>query len=216
MAEERAPVKTIAVFGATGRTGKPVTELALQRGYQVRALVRTPSKLTIDNPNLTVIEGGLTDPAKVEETVRGTDAVLLLVGMSPSVRKPAGLRESTARNVVAAMKATGVRRLIRLSNFTGAPEPGDKGGRFMKVMLSLLNRYAIPDETSATNIVKQSDTDWTIVRNAVITPGPATGTYSAGAYGEGKNSVTAGDLAAFILGALESREYIGKAPFVRN
>jgi uncharacterized protein YbjT (DUF2867 family) len=116
MALEQSPVKTIAVFGATGRTGKPVTELALQKGYKVRVLVRTPAKLTIDNPNLTVIEGDLTDPAKVQETVRGTDAVLLLLGMSPSVRKPAGVRESAVRNVVAAMNATGVRRLIRLSN----------------------------------------------------------------------------------------------------
>jgi putative NADH-flavin reductase len=178
--------------------------------------VRTPSKLTIDNPNLTIITGDLTDPTKVEETVRGTDAVLLLVGMSPSVRKPAGLRESAARNVVTAMKATGGRRLIRLSNFTGAPEPGDKGGRFMKVMLSLMNKNAVADETAATNLVRQSDTDWTIVRNAMITSGPATGTYSAGAYGEGKNSVTAGDLADFILGEVEGRKYIGHAPFVRN
>ena len=41
MAAEQPPVKTIAIFGVTGRTGKPVTELALQKGYAVRALVRT-------------------------------------------------------------------------------------------------------------------------------------------------------------------------------
>ncbi len=212
----QSPVRTIAVFGATGRTGKPVTELALKKGYRVRALVRTPSKLAIDDPNLTVIQGDLTDAAKVEETVRGTDAVLLLAGMSPSVRKPAGLRESAARNVVTAMKAAGVRRLIRLTNFTGAPEPSDKGGRFMKVMLSLMNKNAVADETAATNFVKQSDTDWTIVRNAMITSGPATGTYSTGAYGAGKNAVTAGDLADFIVTEVEGRKYVGQAPFVRN
>ena len=32
---------TIAVFGATGRTGKPFTRLALEKGYHVRAVVPT-------------------------------------------------------------------------------------------------------------------------------------------------------------------------------
>lgn len=34
----------IAVFGASGRTGKLFTELALKNGYQMKALVRDPSK----------------------------------------------------------------------------------------------------------------------------------------------------------------------------
>ena len=36
---------TIAVFGATGRTGKPFTRLAVEKRYAVRALVRNRSKL---------------------------------------------------------------------------------------------------------------------------------------------------------------------------
>src|SRR5258708_39436141 len=94
------PMTTIAVFGATGRTGSAATELALEQGYQVRALVRTPSKLAITNPNLTVIQGDLTDALKAEETVRGTDAVLFLVAMPPSVRPPAGASAALTRTVL--------------------------------------------------------------------------------------------------------------------
>ena len=209
-------MSTIAVFGATGRTGKPATQLALKHGYAVRALVRSRSKLDINHPNLVVIEGDLTDAAKVEEAIRGSDAVLLLVGMSPSLRKPVGLRETAARNVLAAMNATGVKRLIRLSNFTGAPDVGDKGGRFMKVMLSLMNKDAVADEAAATDLVRTSSTEWTIVRNAMITAESPKGTYSTGTYGDGKNSVTAADLAAFILAEVETPKYIGQMPFVRN
>ncbi|HEV3376079.1 MAG TPA: NAD(P)H-binding protein [Thermoleophilaceae bacterium] len=207
---------TIAVFGATGRTGKPFTKLALDKGYEVRALVRNPSKLEINDPDLTVIEGDLTDVTKVEETIRGSGAVLLLVGMSPTVRKPAHVRETAARNVLAAMEATGVKRLIRLSNFTGARAVGDKGGRFMRAMLSLMNKDAVADEATAANLVKESSTEWTIVRNAMITAGAPKGTYSVGAYGDGKNSVTAADLAAFILAEVEAPKHIGQMPFVRN
>jgi len=34
-------MKTIAVFGASGNTGKPFTEMALKEGYAVKALVPT-------------------------------------------------------------------------------------------------------------------------------------------------------------------------------
>jgi uncharacterized protein YbjT (DUF2867 family) len=209
-------VTTIAVFGATGRTGRPFTEHALKEGHHVRALVRNRARLDIDDAHLTVIEGDLSDPARVEETIRGADAVLLLVGMSPSVRKPPHLRETAARNVLAAMKATGVRRLIRLTNFAAARDVNDKGGRFMKTMLSLMSKSVVADEATATQLVKASKTDWTIVRNAMISADAPKGSYSAGAYGDGKNSVTAGDLAAFMLAELETGRYVGQMPFVRN
>src|SRR6266498_846522 len=73
-------MKTIAVFGASGNTGKLFTEMALKDGYAVKALVRTPAKLGLQHPNLQIIQGDLTDSAKVEETIRGTDAVISLIG----------------------------------------------------------------------------------------------------------------------------------------
>ena len=37
----------IAVFGASGRTGRPLVEKALAKGYEVTALVRDPAKIHI-------------------------------------------------------------------------------------------------------------------------------------------------------------------------
>jgi putative NADH-flavin reductase len=73
-------MSTIAIFGASGQTGRHLTEQALKQGYAVKALVRNPARLTTHDPNLKVIQGDLTDPAQVEETVRGTDAVLNVIG----------------------------------------------------------------------------------------------------------------------------------------
>jgi len=36
---------SLALFGATGNTGKAVLALALEQGYVVRALVRSPEKV---------------------------------------------------------------------------------------------------------------------------------------------------------------------------
>jgi putative NADH-flavin reductase len=39
----------IAIFGAIGRTGQHMVQQALAQNYEVVALVRTPSKLTVQN-----------------------------------------------------------------------------------------------------------------------------------------------------------------------
>jgi uncharacterized protein YbjT (DUF2867 family) len=74
-------MKSIAVFGATGKTGKEAVYQALKKVYKVIALARDPSKLMYprgsapekgDNsplidPNLTVIKGSVSDPASVRQ-----------------------------------------------------------------------------------------------------------------------------------------------------
>ncbi len=53
----------LVVLGATGGTGRLVVEQALAAGHTVTALVRSPEKLTLRNPNLHVIAGQATDPS---------------------------------------------------------------------------------------------------------------------------------------------------------
>ena len=73
-------MKSIAVFGATGKTGKEAVYQALKKGYKVVALARDPSKLLYPrgstpekgdvpfvDPNLTVFKGSVTDPASVRQ-----------------------------------------------------------------------------------------------------------------------------------------------------
>ena len=82
----------IAVFGATGGTGKQVVQQALAAGDQVTALVRDPAKLAVDSANLTVVTGNVLDAAKVEETLQGADAVVVSLG---NTRLQPGLRRFT-------------------------------------------------------------------------------------------------------------------------
>lgn len=213
-------MKTIAVFGATGRTGRPFTELALKEGYQVKALVRDPSKLEIQNPNLQIIQGDLTDQAKVEETVGGTAAVLHLVGLSPYSPWPDNFRTLTTRHIIAAMQKYNVKRIIRLANVIVPDDKGDKptfGQRLSLSIEKVMMRKAVVDEINSANLIQQNNLDWTLVREFYIILKPAKGTYQVGYFGApGNNNITNGDLAAFILEELKSGKYIRQLPFVRN
>ena len=194
-------------LGRDRRTGRVVTELALKQGDQVRALVRTPSKLAISDPNLTFIPGDLLDATKVEETVRSTDAVLFLVGFSPSVRTPADVREAMTRNLLAAIEKAGVKRVIRLASFVGARDDRDKLGFVTKLGLRFYSKAVVQDETAGADLIRRSDLEWTIVRNGLIRTSAPKGRYAAGPAGGGLNAIAAGDLAAFILDDLKSGTY---------
>lgn len=72
--------KHIALFGATGQTGRNVLPLLLDAGHSVRAYVRSPEKIASSHQNLEVIKGDFSDTEGIKDAIRGTDAVMIMVG----------------------------------------------------------------------------------------------------------------------------------------
>src|SRR3954464_12827750 len=91
----------LAVFGATGLTGRPLVEQALAGGHEVTAFVRNPSALPIRHERLGLVQGDVVnDPDKGKEAGAGKDAVLCTLG----AQNPPGttvLSQGT-RNIIAA------------------------------------------------------------------------------------------------------------------
>ncbi|RFA12372.1 NmrA family transcriptional regulator [Subtercola boreus] len=106
--------QTFLVFGATGQTGQHFTSLALQAGHRVRALARTPSKLTIEHPDLEVIRGSVSDTAggvDLDDLVRGTDIVVSMLGDVEQQREQK-VNTEFVRRLVPAMRRNGVKRFL--------------------------------------------------------------------------------------------------------
>jgi len=72
--------KTIALIGSTGKVGGWVLEMALERKYQVRALVRKPEKLDAFKDKIQIVQGGIADEEKMLELVTGVDVVISTLG----------------------------------------------------------------------------------------------------------------------------------------
>ena len=75
----------VLLLGSTGRTGQRVLEQLLNRGINVRTIVRSSGKLpagTADNPHLTVIEASLLSLSEedLQRYVRGCSAVISCLG----------------------------------------------------------------------------------------------------------------------------------------
>jgi len=224
----------IAVFGASGRTGKLFTELALNSGYQVKALVRDPSKLDLRHSNLQVIHGDIADPTKVEETIKATEAVIDLIdparGSPPNLRRIVNLRLTATRNILSAMQQNNVERLIVMDSLpiglvAGILDPNDQP-RFMNkwfinkftifIGKNLLGRL-VEAEPAYHDLIKQSPLRWTIVRAPTLSDQPSKGNYRVGYLDADTGKVASrSDVAACLLDVLMNSKYIRQMPIVSS
>jgi len=202
----------LAVFGATGGTGRQVVEQALAAGHHVTALVRDPAKLGLNQPALTVKRGNVLEPEDVFNTVSGTDAVIVSLG-STSNNPDSVVSQGTA-NVVDAMQKAGVARLIVVTSL-GVGESKDQVPFFFKALMATALRKTMQDKEAQEKLVKASGLDWTIVRPGGLTDGPRTGQYRYGLDPKlVAGQVSRADVAEFVLKQLTDTQFLRKAPAI--
>jgi uncharacterized protein YbjT (DUF2867 family) len=156
----------LVVLGATGGTGRLVVEQALAAGHTVTALVRSPEKVAVRNPNLHVVAGQATDPSAVARALDGADALISTLGGGGSV-----ISDSTRAIVEAAYKA-GVNRVILLSSFV---VERDRFSPVTRLVTGLAMGSTIKDKSAGEKALRESNLDWTIVYASMLTDGPAGG-----------------------------------------
>ena len=205
----------VAVFGATGRTGRHLVEGALRDGHEVVALVRDPGKLDVSYEGLRLVEGDVLIPSRVEQTVAGADAVLSALGHTKT--SPKDVHARGTENIVAAMKKHGVRRLVSLTG-AGVRDAGDRPkvvDRVFSGLLKLLQRDVLEDAERHAGVIRASGLDWTIVRAPRLTDGPATGKYRVGSVGQNSGTkISRADVAGFMLRGLTDHSNVGQAPMI--
>uniref|UniRef100_A0A8B9QL17 Biliverdin reductase B n=1 Tax=Apteryx owenii TaxID=8824 RepID=A0A8B9QL17_APTOW len=128
-----ATCKNIVIFGATGMTGLATLAQALDAGtghrpdprgsrwrwrpapgagwYAVTVLVRDPARLPPEHRPARVVVGDVLNPADVDKAVQGQDAVIIILGTRNDLSPTTMMSEGT-RNIVAAMKAHGIRKVV--------------------------------------------------------------------------------------------------------
>jgi nucleoside-diphosphate-sugar epimerase len=207
----------LMVFGATGSTGRLLVAQALEAGYQVVALARTPSKLGIEHENLTLVQGDVQDALPVTIALAGVDAVLSVLG--PMSNVPTYEVSTGMANILAAMDQLGVRRLVQTVG-AGVSDPNDTPGLFdraIKVALKLASRYAYEDMVRTADTIRVSDRDWTLVRVPMLIDDPPIGDVKIGYVGKGVGPrISRADVAAFILQQVDDVTYVHQAPVISN
>jgi putative NADH-flavin reductase len=193
------------VLGATGRTGTQILDLALARGHEVTAFVRSPQKVA-PAERLRVLEGDPRSTDALRTALPGHDAVLSALGPAPrEAFRPSTLLTDCAASTVAAMATAGVSRLAIVSAALLFPE---KGPQF--TFFRWLLRQHLRDLTIMEAVVTASDLAWTIARPPRLV-GTSDATYRAMPNAlPGRRATSFRAVAAFMLDAIDRRRHVGE------
>jgi len=205
----------IIIFGASGKTGHELVKQALAQGHQVTAFVRNPSNLKIANENLQVFQGDATNYQSVESAVKGHDAVFSALGAASPFKYDQSVVEAVS-NIVKAMEANGIMRLIYMSAINVA-ESRRNAGLLIRILGTTLLRTETAGHEAREKIIRQSPLEWTTVRSAKLSDGKFTGKYRSGEDIRAKGiaaSISRADVADFLLRQLTDLRYLRKAPMV--
>ncbi len=200
----------LAIFGATGGTGRCIVEQALAGGHEVTALVRQP-RGDLLRPGVTVVQGDVLDPPRVAATLAGQQAVLVALGTSRG--SPRDVCSRGTRNIIEAMQQEKVRRVV-VETAYGAGE--SRTGLYSRLLRVVLHGLMV-DKDVQERYVRASGLEWVIVRPPRLTNGPRRGTYRAdpdvtmGLF----STISRADVAEFMLKAATGDRYLGRAVGIR-
>lgn len=209
-------MKTI-VFGATGSIGRLAVEKLLAEGHEVTAFARSPQKLDLDHPKLTLHAGDALDAEAVAEAIAGHDAVIVTLGAGMS--RKSRVRSQGTMNIIHGMQQHGVSRLVAQSTL-GAHESWSNLNFFWKrIMFGALLRPVFKDHELQEQLVRASGLNWTLVRPSAFDDGPAQGRFKEG-FGPAERNlnlkIARADIAAFLARQLNDLRYAHQAVAISN
>ena len=187
------PKMSVAVFGATGLTGRECTHQLLERGVPVRALCRDPSKLLtplgstgkedlVENDKLYKYKGSVTNAADVEKVFESGDieGVIISLGGKTKDVGPTMLTDGTA-TVIAAMKKYDVKRVAVVTSI-GAGDSKDQAPFMFKMLMMTVMSSIFTDKNNQEALFTDGgvgrDLEWCIVRPGGLTVEKPTGAFS--------------------------------------
>ncbi len=201
----------VLVIGATGPLGREILKQTKAKSFAVTALARKPGSLAgVDG--VEVVEGDVFDIESLKRAMTGVDLVISAYGLKLT-RKPTTRLSEGTKNMLEAMKATRVPRLICVTGNGAGDSKGHGGFFFNRILEPLLLHEMYKDKTRQEDVIRKSDLDWTIVRPAVLTNGPLTGSYRAVTNLSDFNAskISRNDVAGFIVNEIENRKFREKS-----
>jgi putative NADH-flavin reductase len=187
IAVNKEKVMNILIVGATRGIGRQLLEQALTSGHTVTALVRNPQRLATQHERLRVIKGDILDSDSVALAMAGQDAVCCTIGVKAPWIRVTVFSEGT-KNLLQAMKKTGVKRLMCVTGIGAGDSKGHGGFLYDCIFYPLLLKPIYADKDRQESLIKASDVDWTIVRPGFLTNGPLTKNGASG-FSMGKDRV---------------------------
>jgi uncharacterized protein YbjT (DUF2867 family) len=206
----------LLVLGASGGTGRQLASQALESGHEVVALTRAGSGLGA-RPGLRIEHGLASDPAALERSMRGCDAVLCALGGRPWKRTERVCSTALAQ-LLPLMTKQGISRIVAISTFGAGDSRPQVPLLARKLVFGLILRSEVADKEAMERLLEVSSSQWTAVRVGLLTDDPATGRWRASDDGSirAMGKVPRADVAKFMLDQLASDAWLRRKPVLMS
>ena len=207
-------VKKIVLIGASGFVGSALLNEALNRDFEVTAVVRHPEKIKIENENLKVVKADVSALDEVAAVCKGADAVIS--AFNPGWNNP-DIYDETIKvylTIIDGVKKAGVNRFLMV---------GGAGSLFIAPGIRLVDSGEVPEKilpgVRALSdfyldfLKKEKEVDWVFFSPAAdMAPGVRTGRYRLGKDEMivdmvGNSHISVEDYAAAMIDELEKPEH---------
>jgi putative NADH-flavin reductase len=207
----------LVIFGASGAIGKLLIKQALDKGFDVSAYMRNPSKFDMKHQKLKVIQGELHDYNKIKETISGATAVISTLG-PPLKRKYDNFSVLEGhKNIIKCMELENIKRFITIAtpSVKSIEDQSSMITRMPAIMAKLFFPSAYKEIVQIGEVVKESQLDWTIVRFIAPNNKPQSGNIkvSFGAVKIGWG-ISRADIANFLFVQINDKRYIRSMPII--
>lgn len=207
-------MKNIVLIGASGFVGSAILKEALERSYNVKAVVRNPENVKVESKHLQLIKVDVTDIKKLAEIVKGSDVIIS--AYNPGWSNP-NIYDDTLKgykSIIDAAKQAGVSRLQVV---------GGAGSLLVAPGKTVLQSGVIPDaikpgveslaKVLTDYLLPEKQLDWVFFSPAgTIEPGERTGKYRLGKDNlivdeKGNSKISVEDYAKAMLDELEAPKH---------
>jgi putative NADH-flavin reductase len=171
---------TYLVLGATGRTGRHFTSLALERGHTLRALTRRPERLGIQSSNLHVVKGSISEYGVLDGLLAGVECVVAMLG-DAGAQRFTKINTNFVNELIPAMRRQGVERFLYQAGGATRPYKGhlQPFPWLMRNTLVRFNGYSGQHEDNEAVIEylveEAQDIAWVVHRASILSDGPSKG-----------------------------------------
>lgn len=205
----------IAVIGGTGKSGTYLVKELLQQGYSIKLLHRNPSSLSISNSLVELVSGDARNSEAIETLLSDCRAVISTLGQP--IGEPTIFSQAT-ENILQAMAKHGIRRYI-VTTGLNVDAPGDHKNEKVRFATDwMYQNYPkiTKDKQVEFECLSKSNLDWTLVRLPMIIQTDESFPVKVSLEDCPGESISASDLARFLVDQLSDEEYIRKSPFIAN
>lgn len=208
---------TIAVIGGTGKAGKYVVNLLIQRGFHLKILLRNPKKFQIKSPQIETIQGDVKDYDTVLSLIKDTEAVISALGLGQPASETSIFSQATT-NIIQAMNACNIQRYVIITGIN-VNTPFDK--KSVKTQYAtdwMYTNYpnSTADRQKEYDILLASNIDWTLIRLPLIEQTDEVGEVQISLEDCVGDKISATVLANFLITQLTDNKYIKQSPFLSN